>query len=448
MSQRIAIIGAGPTGLGAAHRLSELGHSDWDIYEGTDRVGGLAASVRDEQGFIWDHGGHVMFSHYEYFDDLVEKALRGDYDQHMREAWVWISDRYVPFPIQNNIHRLPTDEFLECFEGIIRATRDKRSVESFAEHIDAYFGEGLGKHFMYPYNEKVWAHDLETLGTGWLGERVPSVDPQRIIDNLLADRDDISWGPNASFKFPLLGTGMLYERIAAGLARPVELNRRVIEIDVQGRSLSFSDGTGTSFDHLVSTMPLPELVRCIPGVPDEITVAADSLHHTSGHFIGVGVDEPTESSKCWIYYPQPDVPFYRVTYLSNYSEHLTPGPNQFALLAEVSSSSHRPVDPSTLVPRTIEAMVRTGLLTSDQAEANILSTHHMSVPYSYPVPTKQRDAALTVIQRWLMSLGIYSRGRFGAWKYEIGNTDHSVMMGVEVVDHLELGEPEKTWSLV
>lgn len=121
MDPRIVIIGAGPTGLGAAHRLAELGHANWSIFERADHVGGLASSVVDPHGFIWDHGGHVMFSHYAYFDELVEKMLGADYDEHMREAWVWIHGRFVPYPFQNNIHRLPPDVFLDCIMGIIAA---------------------------------------------------------------------------------------------------------------------------------------------------------------------------------------------------------------------------------------------------------------------------------------------------------------------------------------
>ncbi len=124
---RVVILGAGPTGLGAAHRLAELGHADWDIFERTDHVGGLASSVTDPHGFIWDHGGHVMFSHYSYFDELVEKMLRGDYDQHMREAWVWIYGRFVPYPFQNNIHRLPPDVFLDCVMGIIESREQRQA---------------------------------------------------------------------------------------------------------------------------------------------------------------------------------------------------------------------------------------------------------------------------------------------------------------------------------
>jgi hypothetical protein len=93
-------------------------------------------------------------------------------------------------------------------------------------------------------------------------------------------------------------------------------------------------------------------------------------------------------------------------------------------------------------------MVASRLLTPEQAETKIVSRQLLRVPYSYPVPTLERDDALAVIQPWLMAHDVYSRGRFGAWRYEIGNTDHSVMMGVEVADYLVGGNPETTWALL
>lgn len=279
---RIAILGAGPTGLGAAHRLAELGHPDWEIFEREGHVGGLSASVRDERGFIWDHGGHVMFSHYKYVDELVEKMLADDYDQHTREAWVWMHERFVPYPFQNNIHRLPANAFLECFMGVIDAQRQSLPYTNFEQYIRATFGEGIGQHFMYPYNFKVWAHPLDMLGTSWLGDRVPTVNIRRILEHLVADQDDTSWGPNDTFKFPLLGTGMLYERIAAALPRPVQLDRRVVGIDTHARVVEFADGSTSAYDKLLSTLPLPELLRCIPSAPPEVVTALDGLHHTSG----------------------------------------------------------------------------------------------------------------------------------------------------------------------
>lgn len=447
MSTEILILGAGPTGLGAAHRLTELGHTDWEIAERDSHVGGLAATVTDDQGFRWDRGGHVMFSHYSYFDDLVETMLRGDYDQHMREAWVWLLDRFVPYPFQNNIHRLPPDEFLDCLMGLIEAQKESRPIGDLAQYITAVFGEGIERRFMRPYNAKVWAHPLEMMGTAWQGDRVPTVDVRRILEHHLADRDDVTWGPNDRFKFPRLGTGMLYERLAASLPKPVQLNRAVVGIDIRSRTVSFADGTTKGYEKLITTIPLTSLIGCIPDAPGEIVDALAGLHHTSGVFVGIGIDEPTSSSRCWVYFPEPDSPFYRVTYLSNYSSAMTPGSDQFSLLAEVSVSPYRP-EPADIVGRTVEGLVRAGLLTPQQAASKIVSRHVERVTYSYPVPTLDRDRALALIQPWLMRHGIYSRGRFGAWRYEIGNTDHSVMMGVQLVDHLLIGTPETTWGLL
>lgn len=448
MTERIVILGAGPTGLGAAYRLGELGHRDWDIYERADHPGGLASSYTDEHGFIWDHGGHVMFSHYEYFDTLVEHLLQGDYDEHMREAWVWMRERFVPYPFQNNIHRLPQREYLECLEGIEAAQARALPRPNFAKWITAVFGAGIAEHFMFPYNFKVWAHPLEMMGTTWQGDRVPTVDLDRIKKNMAEDRDDVSWGPNNKFKFPLLGTGMLYDRMAAALSRPVQYGREAVRIDPVAKVVTYSDGATTVYDKLVTTMPLKELVVCIDGCPAWVREAADSLSHTEGYFVGIGVADECPSTKCWMYFPESDSPFYRVTYLSNYSPRVTPGPGHFSLLAEVSSSDYKPENEADVVERTIQGMISSRLLTPEQAETKIVSRQLMHERYSYPVPTLIRDDALAEIQPWLMERDIYSRGRFGAWRYEIGNTDHSVMMGVELADHLVDGEPETTWGLL
>ena len=75
MKTKYLIIGAGPTGLGAAHRLNELGMDDYLVLERDNHAGGLASSFKDDNGFTWDIGGHVVFSHYEYFDDLMDSLL-------------------------------------------------------------------------------------------------------------------------------------------------------------------------------------------------------------------------------------------------------------------------------------------------------------------------------------------------------------------------------------
>ena len=84
-------------------------------------------------------------------------------------------------------------------------------------------------------------------------------------------------------------------------------------------------------------------------------------------------------------------------------------------------------------------------LTDEDDRQRVVTTWLCSPDMTYPVPTVGRDAALGTIQPWLRSGDIWSRGRFGAWLYEIGNMDHSAMQGVEFVNQVLLGEPETVW---
>ncbi len=147
-----------------------------------------------------------------------------------------------------------------------------------------------------------------------------------------------------------------------------------------------------------------------------------------------------DTDKNWIYFPESDVPFYRVTYLSNYSPYLTAEPGQFSLLTETSTSTFKPEDAETIVDRVVDGLVTTGLLEEDD-RSRIVARWRCSPRMTYPVPSVGRDAALGTIQPWLRSQQIWSRGRFGGWLYEIGNMDHSAMQGVEWVDHVLSGEP-------
>ena len=442
---KIVIIGAGPTGLGAGYRLQELGHEDWVLLEANDYVGGLATSFTDEAGFTYDIGGHVMFSHYDYYDNLVDKLMGGEYTELEREAWVWMEDRFIPYPFQNNIRDLDPATVFDCVNGLIKAQRENRPFSNFKEWVDSVFGAGIAEHFMIPYNFKVWATPAELMNHVWIGERVSVVDVETILRNVLLREDQVSWGPNNTFKYPLRGgTGHLYEGMRQYVAPNLELETSVTGIDPVAKVVRTADGRSYPYDALLSTMPLNKLLGSIDGVPDELHQAAGDLVWSGSHIVGVGIDRPANSSKNWIYFPEPDVPFYRVTYLSNYSPYMTARPDQTLLLTETSQSAFKPEDADTIVDRVVDGLVATGLM-EDEDRSRIVTTWLCSPSMSYPVPSVGRDAALGTIQPWLRERGISSRGRFGAWLYEIGNMDHSAMQGVEFVDHVLSGEPETVW---
>jgi hypothetical protein len=76
---------------------------------------------------------------------------------------------------------------------------------------------------------------------------------------------------------------------------------------------------------------------------------------------------------------------------------------------------------------------------SERDRDDIVDTHLIDRDYTYPIPSLERDGALATIHPWLESQDIYSRGRFGAWRYEVGNMDHSVAQGVEWVERVVCG---------
>jgi UDP-galactopyranose mutase len=442
---RIVIIGAGPTGLAAGYRLRELGYRNFLMLEASDHVGGLASSETSSNGFTYDIGGHVLFSHYPYFDRLFDTLMGDDYQELVREAWVWMEDRFLPYPFQNNIRHLSRETVLECLLGLIDAqkrTPDLASYANFEELIYGVFGAGIAKHFMLPYNFKVWAHPPRMMNREWIGERVSVVDVARVLRNVILDCDDIAWGPNSTFKYPRYGgTGGLFARMQPYVQDHLRLNAPVLAVDDAERVVVLSDGTRERYDLLLSTMPMDRLVSSLgSSAPHAVREAAAKLRHSGSYIVGVGVNRPAPSSKCWMYFPEDNAPFYRVTYLSNYSPEVVPDVSrQHSLLAEISHSEMKPEDRSTVASRTLEGMVNTRLLTRCDLD-DLADVHVIARDYTYPLPGIERNGALEVIHPYLESRGISSRGRFGAWRYEVGNMDHSVAQGVEWVNRVVRGE--------
>jgi len=442
----ILIIGAGPTGLGAAWRLDALGYTDWYLCESAATPGGLAASVVDEHGFTWDLGGHVQFSHYQYFDDLMDELLGADgWLYHDRESWVWVRGRFVPYPFQLNLHRLPPDDQRACVRGLISAARraatDHTSPASFSEWIERTFGSGIADVFLRPYNWKVWAHPLHTLSWSWTGDRVATVDLPRVIGNMARHADDVSWGPNNQFRFPLRGgTGAIWRALASRLGRRhasrMRYGARVARIDTRSSRVTLDTGETIHYRRLLSTMPLDNLVRATD-LSDALGCAVGGLKYSSTHVIGVGlVGDPVAAldGKCWMYFPESDCPFYRVTVYSHYSPNNVPDIKTYwSLMAEVSESPVKAVDVDRVTAETIDGLLTTGLIADRRLVHHVW---HRRLEHGYPTPSSGRDAALAAIQPALVSRNVYSRGRFGAWKYEVSNQDHSFGQGVECVDRL------------
>jgi protoporphyrinogen oxidase len=450
---KIVIIGAGPTGLGAAHRLHELGHTDWLLLEQSAEAGGLASSVTDENGFTWDLGGHVQFSHYKYFDDLMDSLLGSEgWLHHERESWVWMRDSFIPYPLQMNIRRLPLEDMKECVSGLVRLYKKSQDnaqpkPANFGEWINATFGEGLARIFMRPYNFKVWAYPPEELNYTWIGERVAVVDLERALNNIFDGKDDVSWGPNNTFRFPKYGgTGAVWRECARRLPQDkLRFQSRVAAVDTDRKEIRLADGSIETYDQLLNTMPLERFVE-LAGLT-ELQPAVSKLRYSTTHIFGIGLKgapSPDIGKKCWMYFPEDNCPFYRVTVFSNYSPNNVPDINKYwSLMAEVSESPAKQVaaSPAARLEDVIQGMLNTRLINSRE---DIVDTWQVRLEHGYPTPSLARDEVILGILPALEKLDIASRGRFGAWRYEVSNQDHSLMQGVEWVNRLIQGTPEET----
>lgn len=470
----VLVVGAGPTGLGAATRLQQHGHPSWKMIDAFDEAGGLACTDTTAEGFLFDMGGHVIFSHFQYFDDLIDTAVgEGDdyWSTHQRVSYVWLKKTWVPYPFQNNIQALPVEDQIACINGLVEAKVSNATAvgkpQNFDEWIMRVMGEGIADIFMRPYNFKVWAFPPEDMQCSWLGERVATANTERVIRNVLTKQDDAGWGPNAVFRFPKHGgTGAIWTKVAALLPKDKQQYKtKVTALDLDAHTVTLDSGKKIKYQKLLSTIPLDLTLKMV-GTPEATEIAKD-LNYSSSHIIGLGIRGVNPHDlKCWLYYPEDDCPFYRCTVFSHYAETNTPadgvalptlrlarsgdppadggapkpGP-YWSLMFEVSESVKKPVDIKTILEQTIQGAINTELCSPD---AEIVSTYHRRLEHGYPTPHLMRDGALAKALPLLEAKDVWSRGRFGSYKYEVANQDHSCMIGVEAVDNILFGTKEFT----
>jgi protoporphyrinogen oxidase len=337
--------------------------------------------------------GHIIFSGYKYFNDFLAKVLGDQIRWIDRESWIKFEDRYVRYPFQNHLSSLPEQAMLECLVGLVESqTIDKdRGVPNFAEWVLAKFGAGVAKHFMNPYNFKVWSTPLEKMGYYWIAERVSVVDWRKAIETTLVPKTT-DWGPNAKFGYPLHGGTLgLWKGVLPFLGDRVRYHKRAMSIDEEKREIEFADGTKRKYERLLSTMPIDALVSRLCHAPEKVRAAAKTLLFNRLFSVGIGLKRPSPSDKNWIYFPNPKTPFYRMTYLSNYSPEIVPGADTskyFAVLTETSYSSSSP-SRGRLRQGVIDGLVAEGIL--QPSDLPLIETVFLiHAGHAYPIPSTDR----------------------------------------------------------
>jgi protoporphyrinogen oxidase len=408
----VAVLGAGLTGMSAAHHLREAG-VECRIFERAARAGGHAVTT-EERGWRFDRTGHLL---HVKDDDTLALVLRWLGPEHrwiQRKSAVFSHGVYTRYPFQANVYGLPPQVAYECVMGFLEAhgRPPPPRIHDFEQFCLAHFGKGISDHFMIPYNERQLGVHPREITAAWCQRFVPIPSVEDVIAGAvgLGGRE---LGYNVRFLYPRLGIGQLSEAMAAGLAAagaPVELERAPTAIDTRRRELVIGDEV-IRWDTLVSTVPVPVLVGLAGDAPLEVREAAARLRCTHLYYLDVALRRPCRQPYHWVYVPEAKYPFYRVGCYTHFSESMAP-PGQAGLYVELVDRS----EPD--LPTILREVVR-GLSEMDLVggEDDVVFARLRRIEHAYVVFDHACYAALDVVRAFLAERGIVSTGRYGAWNY-------------------------------
>ena len=434
----VLVLGGGLAGMSAAYHLKKLSpRTSCLVAEKRRRPGGLAGSV-EQDGFLFDHTGHLLHLHDAYGKELILDLLAGNVRALARSSSIHSHGATTRYPFQANTYGLPARVVDECVAGFLKTVHRPRPLIpglSFKEWCLRAFGEGISRHFMLPYNGKLWGMRLERITTEWQSRFIPKPAPEEVLYGGLFDQKKY-FGYNASFRYPIRGGSQaLCDAMALRVpelrlgceARRVHLAERVAEIDGLGE---------VRYGRLVSTLPLKGFLELASPLPAAVRRAAAKLRYVSVYNLNIGIARAGVSDKHWIYFPEKRFPFYRAGFCSNFSPHVVPR-GATSMYIEVARRPGERVDLDRLENGILDGLRRCGILRSSD---KLLTKLWLPIPCGYVVYDRDRTPAVNTILPHLAKLGVDSIGRYGGWKYSF--MEETILDGKRCAERLSGRRPE------
>lgn len=424
---KIAILGAGVSGLSLARFLVEGGHKPEDlrIYESAPVAGGLCRS-KTVDGFTYDvSGGHILYSKDKPALDWIV-AQTGGLDAFTtveRRTRIRYGQRWVNYPFENGLGDLPPEATFECLRGYVaawhdRAARGTSAPADFGAWVRWRFGDGIAQHFMDPYNAKVWKRALNELTSDWVAGRVPDAPVDDVLRSAVGIRTE-GYTHQSLFHYPKHGGFQaITDALHAKLADRVVLGHRVSGVEKRGSQLHVD---GEAHDIVVSTLSLTDMPSIAAGMPAPVAAACRELEYNGIVCILVALDRARHPELSWIYLPHDaQGPTNRVTYMSNYSPHLAPA-GKSSFLCEVTVRGGVQFPGAQLEHDVVEGLVHAGLVRRDE----VLFTDRSEIRQAYVVFDHGYASRRKTALEWLEGQGIVQLGRFGRFEYD--NSDQCVI---------------------
>ncbi len=422
----IAILGGGLSGLQLGRSLQGRG-IDFLILEKGERPGGLCRTMRSGD-YSWDIGPHAFYSKkpeaMAYY-----RALPLRYAELARDVRVCHHGpsrvHEVGYPFENGLAELPLKHRLDCAAGYCAASAGRRSGDfrDLKDWIDRGLGFGISKHFMTPYNLKIWDCPLEQVSMDLVRQKIEPEPAWKVVRNAFF-RGSVGRAYQARFIYPEEGAGSVTDSIAAQVESRLRLGFSVKKLERLGAGwrISGEGGEPVEAEVVVSTIPVPEL---LDAAQDPALLAYRREFRSNDTLFAVlglkrGSDFNAFKTCQWVFFAGPEL-FYRVTLMHNFTSRRLP-----TLVAEITRKGETAgMAGSDILERVIKDCLACGILCSRE---DVAFTQTHLERYTYPIPTVGLQQARSALEERLAAQGIHLLGRSGRWDYL--NTD-GIFMEVE-----------------
>lgn len=410
---KIAVLGAGVSGLTAARLLHERGE-EVTVFEKNSTVGGLAGT-RSAQGYLYDpHGGHIFNSKNKEVTDWVFSLIPKDnWKFTERNAKIFLGGKYISYPFELSICELDPELAVDCAYDLMNS-RQGKEPDNFRDWLIWNFGESIANTYMIPYNEKIWAYPLKDMETRWVQGKMPLPSKKEILMSLLLKDPTERKMPHSTFYYPLKGgIQTLSDAIAKGLDIRTDTEIKSIRNNA-GRW--YINGEG-GFDKVISTIPLPELPEAMQ-LPDKIVTYIKQLKFNSLTTV-LFACEPTDIT--WLYVPSHGYRSHRVGYQSALTPYACPNENEGCAALEIIGEQFE------VTERFAE---RTDILPGQLGFKKVLDSEFTK--YAYVIHDKKyRESVGNITEYFAKDDSFFLLGRWGTWNYK--NMDMCMLDAMELV---------------
>lgn len=394
------ILGAGVSGLSFANNVKCY---DYLILEKESEAGGYCRT-KYSGDFVWDFAGHFFhFSHSDLKSKFEAITNSDDTVSRIKNTKIYYNGYYVDYPFQKNIHQLTKDEMIDCLYDLFEK-KEKENYDSFLDMLYGKFGKSITEKFLKPYNEKLYACDLNLLDVDAMGRFFPYADLKDIIRNMKVAENS---SYNQTFLYPKRGAAVFVNKLLEGIPENhIRYNEKVNSIDT-AKKIVKTNKAEYDYDYLVSSIPMNEFADIA-----DIEIDKSVFSYNQVLVFNLGFDKPSiDSDIHWIYVPSKDINFYRVGFYNNII-----GSEKLSMYVEIGYSKDATITQD-------EIMHQLKLTIYNLKKIKIINEHKLLDYQSIvmnPAYVHITEKGNQVIKEWkkaLLKRNVYMVGRYGDWKY-------------------------------